>query len=52
VLGKRSNQRGLFEADTMYVDFVGKDTFYGWLACQPRSSHCNLSPTDSNPPIG
>jgi len=34
VLGKRSSQRGLFEADTMYVDFVGKDTFYGWLACQ------------------
>jgi len=34
VLGKRSNQRGLFEADTMYVDFVGKGTFYGWLACQ------------------
>lgn len=34
MLGKRSNQRGLFEADTMYVDFVGKDSFYGWLACQ------------------
>ena len=34
MLGKRSSQRGLFEADTMYVDFVGKDTFYGWLACQ------------------
>lgn len=32
VLGKRSNQRGLFEADTVYLDFVGPDTFYGFLA--------------------
>lgn len=34
MLGKRSRQRGLFEADTMYRDFVGKDTFYGWLASE------------------
>src|SRR5436189_4271905 len=34
MLGKRWQQRGLFEADTLYSDFVGRDTFYGWLARQ------------------
>lgn len=34
MLGTRSDQRGLFEADTMYADMVGEDTFYGWLASQ------------------
>ena len=34
MLGKRGPQRGLFEADTQYGDFVGRDTFYGWLASQ------------------
>jgi hypothetical protein len=34
MLGKRSPQRGLFEGDTLYADFVGRDTFYGWLARQ------------------
>jgi transposase len=34
MLGKRSAQRGLFEADTQYGDFVGRQTFYGWLANQ------------------
>lgn len=32
MLGKRSSQRGMFEADHMYLDFVGSDTFYGFLA--------------------
>jgi len=32
MLGRRSQQRGLFEADTQYADFVGKDNFYGFLA--------------------
>jgi hypothetical protein len=32
MLGERSPQRGLFEADHLYLDFVGKDTFYGFLA--------------------
>jgi len=32
MLGKREPQRGLFEADTLYGEFVGRDTFYGWLA--------------------
>jgi transposase len=34
MLGTRGPQRGLFEADTLYADFVGRDTFYGWLATQ------------------
>jgi transposase len=34
MLGKRGPQRGLFEADTAYGAFVGRDTFYGWLASQ------------------
>ena len=34
MLGKRSNECGLFEADTMYLDFVGRDSFYGYLASQ------------------
>src|SRR5215208_7892891 len=34
MLGKRGLQRGLFEADALYSDFVGQDTFYGWLARQ------------------
>src|SRR4051794_37886304 len=34
VLGKRSAQRGLFEADTRYGEFVGQRTFYGYLAGQ------------------
>src|SRR3954451_21803995 len=34
MLGKRGPQRGLFEADTAYLTFVGRDSFYGWLASQ------------------
>jgi transposase len=34
MLGKRGPQRGLFEADTVYGAFVGRDSFYGWLASQ------------------
>ena len=32
MLGKRSDQKGLWEADRLYLDNVGKDTFYGLLA--------------------
>ena len=32
MLGERTEQRGLWEADRMYLDYVGKDTFYGLLA--------------------
>ena len=31
MLGERSDQRGLWEADRLYLDHVGKDTFYGLL---------------------
>ncbi len=32
MLGKRNPQRGLFEADHLYLDWVGRDTIYGVLA--------------------
>ena len=32
MLGKRSDQKGLWEADRLYLDYVGKDTFYSLLA--------------------
>ena len=31
MLGKRSDQKGLWEADRLYLDYVGQDTFYGLL---------------------
>ena len=34
MLSKRSPQRGMFEADNLYIDYVGRDTFYGFLASQ------------------
>ena len=34
MLGKRSDQWGLFEADNLYLDFVGRQSFYGFLASQ------------------
>jgi len=34
MLGLRSDQRGLFEADHLYLDYVGGDSFYGFLASQ------------------
>jgi hypothetical protein len=34
MLGRRSAQRGGVEADARYVDLVGRNTFYGWLAGQ------------------
>ena len=32
MLGERADQRGLWEADRLYLDHVGRDTFYGLLA--------------------
>ena len=32
MLGERSDQRGLWEADRLYLDHVGRDTFHGLLA--------------------
>lgn len=34
MLGTRSDQLGLYEADHMYLDYVGKESFYGFLASQ------------------
>jgi transposase len=34
MLGKRSPQRSLFQADNLYLDYVGRDSFYGFLASQ------------------
>ena len=32
MLGERSDQRGLWEADRLYLDHVGRASFYGLLA--------------------
>lgn len=32
MLGERSDQRGLWEADSLYLEHVGRDSFYGLLA--------------------
>ena len=32
MLGERSDHRGLWEADQLYLDLVGRDSFYGLLA--------------------
>ena len=32
MLGKQSGQRGLWEADRLYIDHVGRGSFYGLLA--------------------
>jgi hypothetical protein len=32
MLGKRSPQMGLFDPDRLYLDFVGRESFYGFLA--------------------
>lgn len=41
MLGQRSAQWGMFEADTLYGDFVGKHTFYGYLASQRGELFCD-----------
>jgi hypothetical protein len=32
MIGLRGDQRGIFEANHLYVDYVGKDSFYGFPA--------------------
>ncbi|HLE81866.1 MAG TPA: transposase, partial [Dehalococcoidia bacterium] len=34
MLGRRSKQLGFFEADQLYLNHVGRETFYGFLASQ------------------
>jgi len=36
MLGRRAEQQNLFSADTQYLDFVGEDSFYGFLARHGR----------------
>lgn len=36
MMGRRPPQRSLYSADTQYLDFVGEDTFYGFLARHGR----------------
>ena len=36
MLGKQSDQRGLWEADSLYIDHVGRGSFYGLLASLRR----------------
>lgn len=41
MIGLRSDQRGLFEADHLYLEYVGSDTFYGFLASQRGRLFCD-----------
>ena len=41
MLGERSPQRGFFEADHLYLGFVGEDTFYGFLARRRGQLFCD-----------
>ena len=56
MLGERSDQRGLWEADRLYLDRVGKDTFYGLLASlrgrqfRDAEFYCADNGRDSVPP--
>ena len=59
MLGERSEQRGLWEADRLYLDHVGQDTFYGLLAslrgqlfrdADFAESYCADNGRDSVPP--
>jgi Transposase DDE domain/Transposase domain (DUF772) len=59
MLGKRSAQRGLFEADNVLGAFVGEDTFYWYLARQRgtlfrdedfRGLYCSDNGRQSVPP--
>ena len=36
MLGVGSAQRGLLEADHLYLDFVGRESFYGFLGHSAR----------------
>ena len=59
MLGERSDQRGPWEADRLYLDHVGKGTFYGLLASLRgqlfrnsdfAESYCGDNGRDSVPP--
>jgi len=59
MLGLRSDQRGLFEADHLYLDYIGRSSFYGFLASQRgqlfrdedfAELYCAVNGRDSVPP--
>lgn len=59
MLGKRESQTSLFTADTQYLDKVGRDTFYGFLASHSHEIfrdddfsdlYCGDNGRDSVPP--
>jgi len=59
LLGKRESQTSLFTADTQYLDKVGRDTFYGFLATHSHEIfrdddfsdlYCGDNGRDSVPP--
>lgn len=59
MLGIRTDQRGLFEADHLYLDYVGRNSFYGFLASQRgrlfrdeefAEFYCSDNGRDSVPP--
>ena len=41
MMSYRSEQHSLFAADTQYLDFVGADSFYGFLARHGRELFCD-----------
>ena len=59
MMGHRPAQQSLYSADTQYLDFVGADTFYGFLARHGRglfpdeqfaAIYCDGFGRPSNPP--
>ena len=48
MLGVKSAQRGLLEADHLYLDHVGRGSFYGFLASM-RGQPAAGSPTSTAP---
>ena len=56
MLGERSDQRGLWEADRLYLDHVGRESFYGLLASlrgrlfRDAKFYCPDNGRDSVPP--
>ena len=59
MLGERSDQRGLWEADRLYLDHVGRESFYGLLAslrgqlfrdAEFAEFYCSANGRDSVPP--
>ena len=59
MMGRRPPQQSLYSADTQYLDFVGADTFYGFLARHGRglfpdeefaAIYCEDFGRPSNPP--